>query len=107
MSPSEFGRTRLVTNRIDIGKNPPFKERLRAVPHTWREFLEQELDRLLSVGTISEADTGDCPYASRYLVVRKREGSFRLCVDYRRINSITVKDSYPLPRIDEILASLG
>ena len=76
------------------------------MPHAWREFLDQELDKLLSIGAIEEADPGDCLYASRCVVVRKRDGSFRLCVDYRRLNAITVKDSYPLPRIDEILASL-
>ena len=77
------------------------------MPHAWREFLAQELDKLLSICAIEKADPGDCPYASRCVVERKRDGSFRLCVDYRRLNAITVKDSYPLPRIDEILASLG
>ena len=107
VSPTDVGRTHLATHRIDVGSNPPFKERTRPVPHAWREFLELELDKLLAIGAIEEADPGDCPYASRYVVVRKRDGSFRLCVDYRRLNAITVKDSYPLPRIDEILASLG
>ena len=73
VSPSDIGRTHLVTHRIDTGENPPFKERLGPVPHAWREFLEQELDRLLSVGAISEADPGECPYASRCVIVRKRE----------------------------------
>ena len=62
---------------------------------------------MLAIGAIEEADPCDCPYASRCVVVRKRDGTFRLSVDYRRLNAITVKDSYPLMRIDEILASLG
>ena len=107
VSPTDVGRTHLATHRIDVGTNPPFKERTRPVPHAWREFLDQELDKLLSIGVIEEADPSDCPYASRCVVVRKRDGTFRLCVDYRRLNAITVKDSYPFPRIDEILASLG
>ena len=106
-SPTDVGRTHLVTHKIDIGNNLPFKERVRPVPHSWREFMDQELDKLKSIGAISEADPGECPFASRCVVVRKKDGTFRLCVDYRRLNAITVKDSYPLPRIDEILASLG
>ena len=107
ISPSDVGRTHLATHKIDVGTNPPFKERCRPVPHAWREFLEQELDKLLSIGAIAEADPGECPYASRCVVVEKKDGSHRLCVDYRRLKAITVKDSYTLPRIDEILASLG
>ena len=106
-SPTDVGRTHLVTHKIDIGNNLPFKERVRPVPHSWREFMDQELDKLLAIGAISEADPGECPFASRCVVVRKKDGTFRLCVDYRRLNAITVKDSYPLPRIDEILSSLG
>ena len=45
-------------------------------------------------------------FASRCVVLRKNDGTFRFSVDYRRLNAKTVKDSYPLPRIDEILASL-
>ena len=41
VSPSDFGRTQFVTHRIDVGDNPPFKERLKAVPHALQEFLEQ------------------------------------------------------------------
>ena len=106
-SPTDVGRTHLVMHKIDIGNNLPFKERVRPVPHSWREFMDQELDKLLAIGAISEANPGDCPFASRCVVVRKKDGTFRLCVDYRRLNAITVKDSYPLPRIDEILSSLG
>ena len=61
VSPTDVGRTHLATNRIDVGTNPPFKERTRPVPHAWREFLDQELDKLLAIGAIEEADPGDCP----------------------------------------------
>ena len=48
-----------------------------------------------------------CPYASRSVIVRKKDGTFRLCIDYRRLNAQTVKDAYPLFRIDEILGSFA
>jgi hypothetical protein len=47
------------------------------------------------------------PWASNVLLVKKKDGSMRFCVDYRAVNEITVKDSYPLPRIDSCLESLG
>jgi len=46
-------------------------------------------------------------YASAVVLARKKDGSWRFCVDYRKLNEITRKDPYPLPRIDEILDSLG
>ena len=73
--------------------------------------MEGQLDSYLRSGVISKADPGDCPYASPVVVVNKKEGDptkdpYRLCVDYRRLNADTVKDSYPLPRIDDILINL-
>ena len=106
-SPMDVGRTHVTRHRIDTGEHPAFREKYRPPPLAWRAFLEQEIDRLLAIGHIVEADPGECPYASRSVIVRKKDGSFRLCVDYRRLNAQTVKDAYPLPRIDEILASLA
>ena len=105
-SPMDVGRTHVIRHRIETGENQAFKEKYRPPPLAWRAFLDQEIDRLLAIGHISEADPGECPYSSRSVIVRKKDGSFRLCIDYRRLNAQTVKDAYPLPRIDEILASL-
>lgn len=101
ISTSDVGRTHLATHKIEVENNPLFKERCRPVPHAWREFLDQELDKLLSFGAIVKADHGECPYASRCVNLQKKDNSCWLCVDYRRLNSITVKDSYLLPRINE------
>ena len=61
----------------------------------------------MSVGAISPADPGACPYASRTVVTPKKDGSMRMCVDYRDVNAQTEKDSFPLPRIDKVWPTLS
>lgn len=51
-------------------------------------------------------EPSDSPYASPVCLVKKKDGSVRFCIDYRRLNSQTKKDAFPLPRIDESLVSL-
>ena len=65
-----------------------------------KEILKKELDDLLSEDIIEECES---PYASPVVLVPKPNGSVRLCVDYRKLNAITVPDTYPLPRMDDLL----
>ena len=59
---------------------------------------------MLEIGAISECKS---PWASAVVLVRKKDGSLRFCIDIRKLNSRTVKDAYSLPRIDEILDCLN
>ena len=72
-----------------------------------RQYLEQKVERLMSFGAISLADPGACPYASRTVVTPNKDGTMRMCVDYRDVNAQTEKDSLPLPRIDQALPILS
>ncbi|GFY19855.1 hypothetical protein TNCV_2145481 [Trichonephila clavipes] len=65
-----------------------------------KEILKQEIDRLLSEGIIEECES---PYASPVVLIPKPNGTFRLCIDYRKLNETTVADTYPLPRMDDLL----
>ena len=69
-----------------------------------REIMKKEVEYLLQQNLIEPSYS---PWASPSLLVPKPDGSFRLCTDYRRLNSITVPDAYPLPRIEELIDEIG
>ena len=106
-SPIDLGRTSVVVHTIKTGDAKPFRHKLRPIPFARRQYLEDEVAKLLSIGAISEADPGACPYASRTVIAPKKDGSLRMCVDYRDINAQTEKDAYPLPRIDTVWPTLA
>ncbi|KAI4293455.1 hypothetical protein PAPHI01_2729, partial [Pancytospora philotis] len=66
--------------------------------------IEIEIDKLLRLGIIRKSFS---PWCSPALLVPKHDGSKRLCIDYRKLNDLTIKDAYPLPRIDDILDTLS
>jgi len=66
------------------------------------EFLEEEISKLLEDGIISPSES---PWSAPVVIVKKKNGKLRLCVDYRQLNAVTIRDQYPLPRIDELLDS--
>ncbi|MGL5771338.1 MAG: reverse transcriptase family protein, partial [Bacteroidales bacterium] len=89
---------------IDTGGAKPFKEINQRIPIHWNDIIKDEIDRLLTNGTIRESNS---PWCSRIVPIKKEDGSLRLCIDFRRLNLVTKKDSYPLPRIDEIIDKLA
>ena len=89
-------------HEIDTGESKPFKEVFRRVPEVQRGILAMEVQQMLEIGVIRPSRS---PWGSRLLLVKKSDGSWRPCVDYRRLNEMTVRNNYPLPIIDDILAS--
>lgn len=85
------------------GTKPLLSHPYRAGPAA-RKAEKDEVDRMLRAGVIEPAQSA---WASPVALVPKQDGSLRFCVDYRRLNSVTVKYSYPLPRMEECLDSLG
>ena len=67
------------------------------------EEVRQHLKDMLKAGVITESES---PYSSNVVLVRKKDGSLRFCIDWRELNSKTRKDAYMLPRFDDIMDSL-
>jgi len=93
-----------VKHHIDIGSNRPIRQSLRRQPPHYVAEIDRQLEEWKSEGKISPSQS---EWASNIVIVRKKDGSLRFCVDYRQLNDRTVKDSYPLPRIDDCLDCLG
>jgi len=99
----QFGKTNVITHTIDTGNASPLKQRFYRTSYKNQEFIKEEIDRLLKSGLIQPSRS---QWTSPVVVVEKKNGKKRLCIDYRKLNSITKKDNYPLPRIDDMLETL-
>ena len=90
--------------KIDTGNAHPVRCMPRPVPHHKKVEIDRQIDDMLSRGLIEPTDS---EWASPVLMVKKNDGSLRFCIDYRRLNDITKHDAFPLPNINDCLASLG
>ena len=101
---SELGRTNVCKHRIDIKDATPVKQNPYRVSPAQREELDKHIDLLIEQDMIRPSVSS---WASPILLVPKPHSTaLRMCIDYRKLNSVTNKDSHPLPRIDTILDSL-
>ena len=100
-----LGRTQEVEgHRIDTGDEKPIRQRLRRLPPKRRGIVEEFIQELLDQQCIRPSSS---EWASPIVIVKKKDGSPRLCIDYRKVNAVTKKDAYPLPRIDDALDQLS
>ncbi|VDN41092.1 unnamed protein product, partial [Dibothriocephalus latus] len=99
-----IGRTNSVEHRINTGTAPPQHLPPRRIPFHFRAELDNLVENMLQQGIIQPSSSS---WAAPATLVKKKDNSLRLCVDYRRLNSVTVRDSFPLPRMDDLLASMS
>ena len=100
----DLGCTQSVVHRIKLEDQRPVKLPYRRIPPAFIQEVKDHLQQLLQQGVIRESNS---PYSSAVVLARKKSGALRMCVDYRLLNQRTVKDSFPLPRIDECLDNLS
>ena len=102
--PGDIGRTHVVEHRIDTGDATPRRQRPRRVPINLREQVEEQKQQMLRDGIIEESDS---PWCSPVVLTRKKDGTYRFCVDMRSVNGVTRGLAHPLPRVDDALDSLS
>lgn len=100
----DLGLTHLAEHTIKTGDAPPIKQRPRRVPLAYAEEEKKAIDELLQKGVIQKSTS---PWASPIVLVRKKNGSVRPCVDYRQVNALVKPDGFPLPRIQDCLDAVA
>ena len=100
----DLGCTSLITHEIPLLDDVPVRQPYRRIVPSQYEMVKAHIQQLLDSQVIRESSS---PYSSPIVLVTKKDGSLRLCVDYRQLNSKTRRDSYPLPRIEESLDALS
>ncbi|GFS91746.1 retrovirus-related Pol polyprotein from transposon 297 [Trichonephila clavipes] len=92
--------TPYIEHRIDTRDHPPIATYPYRLNPVKKEVLREQIEELLRQNVIEECES---PYAAPVVLVPKPNGKVRLCVDYRKLNSVTKVDAYPLPRMDDLL----
>ena len=98
------GRTTVAQHFINVGDAAPVQQWPYRVPYSQRELVKQELDRMLQAKVIRPSTS---PWAAPIVLVTKKDGEVRFCVDYRKLNKLSRFDAYPMPRIEELIDTLG
>ena len=95
--------TTLREHSITLTNDEPVHSKPYPIPHAMQETVDKELENMLQMGIIEPSTS---PYASPIVVVRKSDGSNRVCVDYREFNKITVFDPEPMPQPEQVFSKL-
>ena len=103
-SSDDLGCTDRVKHTINTGAAHPIRQPVRRMPYGKREIERKEVEKMLEKGIIEPSNS---PWSSPIVLVGKKDGSTRFCVDYRRLNEVTVKDAYPIPRVDDCFDALS
>ena len=100
----DVGCTPTMAHEIPLVDSRPFRLPYRRIPPAQFQEVREHIEELRANGIIKPSQSS---FASPIVIVRKKDGRIRLCVDYRQLNARTVRDAHPLPRIDESLDALG
>ena len=101
---SELNSTNLVQHHIETEDVNPIHTHARRIPFALREKVDKMVQDMLDQGVIKNSQS---PWASPIVLVAKKDGTTRFCVDYRKLNAVTKMDVFPLPRIDDSIDILS
>ena len=97
-------QTNILQATFNTGHSQPIKQRPYKNQLALQSNIDKQINDMLDAGIVSPSSS---PWSSPMVIVPKCDGTHRICIDYRKLNKALVKDSYPLPRIEDILATLG
>ena len=100
----DLGRTNRIEHEIDTQGHPPMKQTYYRSNPEFHKIADEHVAQMLKDKVVVPSAS---PWASPVVIVPKKDGTKRFCVDYRRLNAVTRRDSFPLPRIDDLLQSLN
>lgn len=103
-STHDLGCTSLVQMKINLTTDKPIHRQPYRLSHSEQEIVKTKVNELLDAGIVKESES---EYASPVILEKKKNGDSRLCVDYRALNAVTVKDRHPLPNIDDQVSKLA
>ena len=103
LEPNEIGCTDATKHVIELMKDKPFKERFRRITPPLVDEVCQHIQEMLDGSAIRPSQS---PWCNAMVLVRKKDGSLRFCIDFRRLNARTKKNAYPLPRMQETMESM-
>ena len=91
----KLGHTNVITHKIDAGDAAPIRQYPRRLPYAYHEETKAQVNDMLQQGIIQPSSS---PWASPIVLVKKKDGKYRFCVDYRKLNQVTKKDAHPPPK---------
>ncbi|KAK7105148.1 hypothetical protein V1264_016564 [Littorina saxatilis] len=97
------GSTSLVEHEVHLTSDVPVRSKPYPIPFQARESLKKDIDNMLKMGVIRESSS---PYSSPVVVVKKKDGTNRVCIDFRKVNKITVFDPEPMPTATDLFRQL-
>ena len=98
------GVTKLVEHKVETGVARPVKLPPYCLPHAYWDIVKRELEEMEKHGIIEKSMSD---WSSPIVLVKKKDGTLRFCVDFRRLNSVSKSDAYPMPRVDKLLDRVG
>ena len=101
---TELGFTDITHHHIETGDHSPIRQPMCRKPFALRDKIDAMVKEMVEQGVIRPSKS---PWSSPIVLVRKKDNTMRFCVDYRKLNAITMMDSFPLPRIDATLDILS
>ena len=102
-NPKNPPMAKLVSHVIETGNSQPVRDKMRRFPPSWIEEIDKQIEEMLKNGICRKSNS---PWSSQVLLVRKKDGTMRFVIDYRKLNDSTKRDEYPMPNVKDLIDDL-